>query len=76
MYVINPKQAAATKAIDTQFPMFNAPITCFSLASLLFIFTSIVPITEIIIPAPAIAIGNNTGPMPPNPLSMIFPPIS
>ena len=61
--------------MDTQLPRFNAPCTCFSLASLLEILTKSVPIMEKIIPTPAIAIGNKMGPIPPN-LSAMLPPMS
>ena len=55
--------------------MLSAPITSDSFASLLLIFTSIVPIIEIMIPTPAIAIGNKIGPIPPK-ASVMLPPIS
>ena len=49
--------------MEVIFPTFNAAITLFSFASLSLIFTSIVPIADIIIPAPAIAIGSSTAPL-------------
>ena len=45
--------------------MFKAFWTSASLASLDEILTNRVPIREIIIPTPAIDIGNNIGPIPP-----------
>ncbi len=75
IHLTKAKQEAATKAIETQLPMFKAPMTWASLASLLFILTSMVPIKEIIIPTPAIDIGNKIGPIPPK-ASEILPPIS
>ena len=75
MYFTSIKHAAAVNAIETQFPMFKAPCTCFSLASSLVILTNIVPMIENKIPKPAIAIGNKIGPIPPK-ASSNFPPIS
>jgi len=66
IYFTKTKQEIAVNIIETQFPIFNAPCTCFSLASLFLIFTNIVPIIENKIPKPAIAIGNKIGPIPPN----------
>ena len=57
------------------FPLLRAPITSSSFASLELIFTNSVPINEMIIPTPAIAIGNKIGPIPPK-ASSIEPPIS
>ena len=57
------------------FPLFKAPITSASFASLELIFTNNVPINDMMIPTPAIAIGNKIGPIPPK-ASSIEPPIS
>ena len=73
--VTNPKQAPATITIDAQFPIFKALCTSASFASFEEILTSKVPISEIIIPTPAIDIGNKMGPIPPK-ASSIAPPIS
>ena len=65
----------ATIKIDAQFPMFKAFWTSGSFASLEEIFTKKVPNREMTIPTPAIAIGNNIGPIPPK-ASSIIPPMS
>ena len=64
------QEQLATKAIENQFPLFNAPITSDSLASLFLIETNIVPNKEITIPTPAIVIGNKIGPIEPNPVKI------
>ena len=55
--------------------MFKAFCTSASFASFDVIFTNMVPIKEIIIPTPAIAIGSKIGPIPPK-ASCIAPPMS